>query len=122
MKTCSDCGRSEPEVEFYEKPKSPRCKKCYSNREGTRVKTKYARRRYWINRYKVAKGCLHCGFNESPAALEFHHLDPTDKEFGPSNGLHYKLTDLFNELRKCVVLCSNHHRMLHAGELVCEPC
>jgi hypothetical protein len=44
------------------------------------------------------------------AALEFHHLDPSQKEFAISvRGVTRSLEELRREAAKCVVLCANCH-------------
>lgn len=61
--------------------------------------------------------CQVCGYNKSHAALDFHHLDPTEKEFGLSSQKTGTMNraDRFQELKKCILLCSNCHREFHAG-------
>ena len=60
--------------------------------------------------------CGVCGYDKCPDALEFHHLDPTEKDFTPS-GKSCSRQVFVEELRKCVMLCSNCHREHHAGVL-----
>ena len=61
--------------------------------------------------------CGVCGYDRCKTALELHHLDPETKEFSiaqvVSNGAGRKR--LFPELIKCVLLCSNCHREVHAN-------
>lgn len=66
--------------------------------------------------YKGGK-CLGCGYDRCEAALDFHHLDPTKKDFRISVRLGGKglNAQLKAELDKCVLLCSNCHREVHAG-------
>ena len=45
-------------------------------------------------------------------ALEFHHIDPSKKDFTISND-HFKLQDAINESKKCILICSNCHKELH---------
>ena len=63
--------------------------------------------------YKGGK-CERCGYNKCISALEFHHLDPSTKEFGltgNTNGIERQK----KEADKCILLCANCHRELHAG-------
>lgn len=65
----------------------------------------------------VAGGCCQlCGYNKSMVALEFHHLDRSDKKFSISkmNGTKGYIT-LLEEIKKCVLLCSNCHKEVEAG-------
>lgn len=57
--------------------------------------------------YKGGK-CIVCGYNKSIRALQFHHLDPTQKDFGIS-GTTKSFEKLKPELDKCVLLCANCH-------------
>jgi 5-methylcytosine-specific restriction endonuclease McrA len=60
--------------------------------------------------------CRGCGFDAPVDALEFHHLDPTAKEFGISvDGVPRSWARVEAELAKCVLLCANCHRETHAG-------
>ena len=63
--------------------------------------------------------CCICGFNAFQEALEFHHIDPQTKSFGltDSNAATKALEKQLEEARKCVLLCANCHRGLHAGHL-----
>ena len=57
--------------------------------------------------------CLLCGFDSFQEALEFHHVNPEEKEF--SLGSVKNLEDQLTELKKCVMLCSNCHKGVHGG-------
>lgn len=60
--------------------------------------------------------CSGCGLREPIEALEFHHLDPATKEFGIStDGIARRWDKIEAELAKCVLLCANCHREVHAG-------
>lgn len=56
--------------------------------------------------------CIRCGYNKCLKALEFHHLDPSQKDFTISND-HFKLQEAVEESKKCILLCSNCHKELH---------
>ncbi len=58
--------------------------------------------------------CLHCGFDGHPAAFDFHHRDPTQKDFMISSA-NAGWERLKTELDKCDLLCANCHRVVHAG-------
>ncbi len=78
-----------------------------------------AKRRKTVRRmavdYKGGK-CTLCGYNRCPEALEFHHLDPSHKDFSISQRGHSRSWErVRNELDKCVMLCANCHREVHAG-------
>ena len=60
--------------------------------------------------------CSKCGYNKCLEALDFHH----DK--GNKEGMISKLTKDFSkqkslkEVKKCILLCANCHRELHANK------
>lgn len=60
--------------------------------------------------------CSECGFvatEDTIAAFDFHHTDPSEKEYTPSDMLLMRKDKVFQELDKCILLCSNCHRILH---------
>ena len=63
--------------------------------------------------YKGGK-CESCGYNKCLEALEFHHIDESTKEFSVS-GSTKSLERQKKEADKCLMLCANCHRELHAG-------
>ena len=62
--------------------------------------------------YKGGK-CSRCGYNKCMRALEFHHLNPTEKDFGISYQLNRSVPKLKEEADKCILLCSNCHAEVH---------
>lgn len=67
--------------------------------------------------YKGGK-CQVCGYNKCTAALEFHHVNPEEKDFGIS-GCSRSFENLKAEVDKCVLVCSNCHKEIHAGITEC---
>ena len=66
--------------------------------------------------YKGGK-CEICGYDKNYAVLEFHHLDPSQKDFGISqNGNTRSWEEIKTELDKCIMVCANCHRELHYPE------
>lgn len=62
------------------------------------------------------KKCEICGYDKCEGALEFHHLNPLEKDFqigdiDLSNNLN--IDDLKKEVDKCQLLCANCHREQH---------
>ena len=64
--------------------------------------------------YKGGK-CQHnnCGYNKCNRALEFHHLDPNEKDFGISSYTTLSWDKIKKELDKCILVCANCHREIH---------
>ena len=58
--------------------------------------------------------CSICNYNKCINALEFHHKDPTQKDFGVgTNGHTRSWKRIEKELEKCILVCSNCHREIH---------
>ena len=59
--------------------------------------------------------CEKCGYNRCVDALEFHHLDSSGKDFSISaKGYTRSWSKVREELDKCILLCANCHREVHA--------
>ncbi len=64
----------------------------------------------------MGSACDGCGRAGPQAILEFHHRDATEKEFGiTQDGIPRRWEKVVAELAKCVMLCANCHRKVHAG-------
>ncbi len=59
--------------------------------------------------------CGICGYNKCLKSLDFHHLNPQEKEFSLSFLLRNPLawTKIVHELKKCICVCSNCHGEIH---------
>lgn len=58
--------------------------------------------------------CEHCGYDKCPDAFDFHHRDPSQKDFGIGSGNSISWDRTKVELDKCALLCANCHREEHA--------
>lgn len=86
-----------------------RCKKCrVANVKKQRHRTKQKLVDYFGGK------CILCGYNRCTRALQFHHLDPNEKDFELSTrGLSRSFSILLEEAKKCVLVCANCHMELH---------
>ena len=95
-------------------------KRTYRERREYLIKAVQRRRekvRHAAISYKGGS-CQVCGYDRCLEALEFHHLDPTQKDFGLSNkGYTRSWEKVRAEADKCILLCANCHREFHAGML-----
>jgi len=67
---------------------------------------------------RKSSGCQVCRYKGHPTSLDFHHIEPSQKKMGINRGFHSgSLANFTEELGKCVVLCANCHRNVHAGEI-----
>lgn len=57
--------------------------------------------------------CKYCGYKKCIDCLDFHHLDPRQKEFAIS-GKSYSFERLKSEVDKCELVCKNCHGEIHA--------
>jgi len=81
------------------------------------VKMRRKKLRQMAVEYKGGQ-CNFCGYSKCPDALDFHHCDPKQKDFGLSaRGLTRSWERIKKELDKCVLVCANCHREVHAGIL-----
>lgn len=133
-KYCSKCEQTKSLTEFNKNRNKPDgaqayCRECTKRinndlyRNGDRKRQVRERRdrevianRSFTQRYKRMRRCHFCNESE-PVALDLHHLNPSEKDFNPSQMYSHSRKQLKKEIRKCIVLCSNCHRKVHAGLL-----
>lgn len=105
-KLCLICGK-----EFIPKTSAANNRQCCYEcmPDGTQLT-----RGMFLAKIKESYGgkCIRCGYDKCIKALEFHHLNPLEKDFTISND-HFKLSDVIKEVKKCILLCSNCHKELH---------
>lgn len=110
-------------------------KKYMSNRKNRDTKNEYIRKyrktekakeknvetnRNWKMKEKqkavsyLGGKCSICGYDKCLTALEFHHINPSEKEMYNS---HWKFERNIPELNKCILVCANCHREIHAKEI-----
>ena len=132
MKTCTKCKEEKNYSEFCKQTRAkdghqPACKNCmniaynvsrnkkkehYKNIQKSRVRLNRAK----VNKWKHEHGCKICKENDA-SCLDLHHLDLSVKEDHPSDILARSINAFFEEAKKCVILCANCHRKLHAGKI-----
>ena len=117
---CPCCKNNLPLDAFYARRgkdgSSVYCKECTSDQS---LKRQRALKEQAIQ-YKGGK-CSVCDYSKYQGALEFHHLDPSEKDFTISQVRHTSFEKIKKELDKCVLLCANCHREVHAGLIELVP-
>lgn len=103
---CLECGRKRNQL-WYKKNKKHQREKVDKRR--LQMRDAFAE-------FKSQFFCEICGESES-CCLEFHHDDPTQKEFAlaVASNRGYSWETILKEVKKCRVLCSNCHKKFHAG-------
>ena len=124
---CKSCT-CEYKREYYASSKGNAKIKAYieRNKEKRSTYNKHYSQKYRDAQFKnqkklefcLYKGghCSECGLavtEDTIAAFDFHHIEPSEKEYTPSDMLMLKKEKVFKELDKCILLCSNCHRILH---------
>ena len=66
--------------------------------------------------YKGGK-CEICNYNKCYKALEFHHINPKEKDFNISTNS-FAFERMKKEVDKCMLLCCNCHREIHHDILI----
>jgi len=102
--------RKEWAKKYYENNKEKRKATFKKSSRKSRLKLKE-----WFNEYRKGLSCSKCPENH-PACLDFHHLDSSKKEFSISTAIRsrYSKKRIMKEIEKCIVVCSNCHRKIHA--------
>tara|TARA_R100000963_G_C4567576_1_gene53800 strand:+ start:31 stop:495 length:465 start_codon:yes stop_codon:yes gene_type:complete len=101
------------------------CKEIWRTIEGYKESVQYDKRRKkflydkiqeMVNNEKSSRGCQQCGYNKSPFALDFHHINKKTKNVSYWFKTSYEqLKKIKKEWAKCIVLCANCHRIEHHG-------
>ncbi|MCC6168736.1 MAG: hypothetical protein IT329_16060 [Caldilineaceae bacterium] len=129
---CATCLRVLRNDQFYTPPSKLRknvlhteCRSCaqQANAHHYDASAKLIQSRRLTIWQFLAPSCTLCGFDKHTSALDMHHLGGkettmaaliTAVTFTPSSR---NIEKLLREASRCIPLCSNCHRMLHAGVL-----
>jgi len=116
MKKCIKCEEELTNINCLYRSKTKKnmssyCKKCFSEYTNER-------------RIKLKKDaidllggkCNDCMQEYTYQVYDFHHLDPKTKEFNWDYARRVSKTRMIEELKKCVLLCANCHRIRHSNE------
>jgi hypothetical protein len=135
-KKCCKC-QAEKDISEYHKCKSnkdglqKRCKTCnkhgmlnsYHNNPDVKAAVQARatalidKMRHFIDSTKSEYGCFLCPEKDG-CCLDFHHFDANSKNATIAHLVTAKSKKrLLSEIKKCVIICSNCHRKVHAGKL-----
>lgn len=125
---CPECEK-ELDVSLFCKTKccSDECRRENKNKRNKENNYYYKQVKNWRKEkkkkaieYKGGK-CIICSYSRCDSALEFHHLDPKQKDFSISTNINWSFDKIKTELDKCVLVCSNCHREIHEGLIEIMP-
>jgi hypothetical protein len=113
IKKCKKHGMTDYVLEPYRN--TYRCRQCRidavtNNRRNRKIK---------LVKHFGGK-CIICGYNRCPQALQFHHLNPEEKEFGISeSGLCRSWQVMLEEAMKCILVCCRCHAEIENKVIDC---
>ncbi len=122
-KKCSKCRKIKSLSEYYKRHDNftsgyrTSCKKCMQAKENKRRNGERARKRnrQFAAYYKGLLGgqCAKCGYSKTQCSLEFHHVNPDEKEAGMASIMAQSSHQrVIKELDKCILLCAICHQEL----------
>jgi hypothetical protein len=128
-KKCSKCNIIKPASEFRKNGEylMGKCKPCQyeyttshnqKNKEKYKIyqknsqKNNYNRGQTFMNKHRAIYGCQKCG-EKRYWVIDYHHINPKEKEFQIPYYKTAKLDILKKEIRKCILLCRNCHMDFH---------
>jgi len=107
IKTCPVCGKEHCQT-------SRKCFACY-------FQEKQARRQKLVEELVGGFECKICGYNKTKTNIHFHHVNPETKLFGLSTReMMLSWEKVKEEIKKCLIVCSNCHGEIHAGLIAKE--
>ena len=115
-----ECSRCKKEKEVESKRY---CKSCQSSINYISNKRKIEKISLIISEVKIKYGgeCKKCNENRQHL-LDFHHLNPKEKDNDVPSIIRYygfgekSIKRMEEEIKKCILLCSNCHRDFHYQE------
>lgn len=128
-KTCKKCNTKQPLDNFHKATKSADglhwiCKGCrkiidrnhYITNPNKKklIRDRATRLRSELATYKQKTGCAFCPETDH-VALDFHHINRKTKLFNLANCANRSEKLIWEEVKKCKVVCANCHRKIEAG-------
>lgn len=123
FKICSTCEETKSVLDYYQSNQragartqtngfiQSRCKSCQAKDRDFYKK----RNQKIISEKKLEIGCVDCGYKEHACALDFHHVNRETKDFtlASNKASGTTIKRILEEISRCIVLCSNCHRVRH---------
>jgi len=130
-KICGKCKEEKPLEAFHfnktcKDGRTNTCRVCACKRTSEWLKNNKEEYRLRINKRNRKRKqmvvdhfgdkCHDCEKSYPPFVYEFHHLDPLQKDINPSGAITRSMKRMWEELSKCIMLCSNCHKIRHHGD------
>ena len=117
-KVCTGCKMELPlTTEFFQRETRDksgfrsRCKTCVNSYKRDQGHYREKKKQFV---YSLKNSCVICD-EPDPVVIDFHHIDPETKLFTIGSSLNRSKEAIKTEAEKCVCLCANCDRRVHAG-------
>lgn len=108
QRLCRECIKQQTKKSYSKNPEPYK----------KRIKNQVNKVKQYLEEYKTKIGCIKCGENKH-WVLDFHHKDPNFKEHNLGDLKNTGCTNKINdEIKKCIILCKNHHYDFHYLERI----
>ena len=110
---CRQCGKPIP-TELRASGVTMCSDSCRHTRKRILENRKRQKRIKLFLEHKERRGCCICGYNKFGGSLDFHHVNPNEKERRIESKHWSANSDIIKkELEKCIMVCKNCHYELH---------
>ena len=116
LKICSSCEQEFPLSNFYGNGYTPngtkkyksKCKNCFNKVARLNIYN-------YMEEYFGSYSCKICQYDRCKQAIEFHHINPNEKDYNITDLKSSSKEKVITELEKGILLCANCHRETHYG-------
>ena len=87
-----------------------------TNRQDPVVRARLKKKQDWLLEQK-SQPCNDCGNTYDPICMDYHHIKPKTYSISLMVNSDWSMKKIQAEMDKCVLICSNCHRLRHKEEL-----
>ena len=87
-----------------------------TNRQDPVVRARLKKKQQWLAEQK-SQPCTDCGNTYDPICMDYHHIQPKTYSVSFLVNSDFSQKRIQEEVDKCVLLCSNCHRLRHKEDL-----
>jgi hypothetical protein len=112
---CVNCNKLCAKKYYVKNEKKLKAYRFKNRKRIIATSKKYNKITYdWFRKFKESQGCALCNYNKCGDALVYHHVEPKERIKNiDAPGIYHGHQITYNELLKCVLLCSNCHKEIH---------